>query len=191
MILHLVRHGRASDVDGRCIGQTDRPLSDAGRAQADALARTRRVMDMPCISSDLARARTTASLLTSAPVSEDARLREMSFGEWEDREWSELESNDATRLQSWMQDWTNVAAPDGESFADVIVRMRHWLASLDRTNSELLVVAHAGSIRAAAVVLLELPPSKAFSLTVDHAYVSTFSLSSHGATLLRWNSPAF
>jgi alpha-ribazole phosphatase len=191
MILHLVRHGRASDVDGRCIGQTDRPLSDAGRAEADALARTRRVMDMPCVSSDLARARGTASLLTSAPVTEDARLREMHFGVWEDRTWSELEASDATRLQSWMQDWTTVAAPEGESFADVLARMRQWLDALDHTSGELLVVAHAGSIRAAAVLLLELPPLKAFSLTVDHAHVSTFSLSSHGASLLRWNSPGF
>jgi alpha-ribazole phosphatase len=191
MILHFVRHGRASDVDGRCIGQTDRPLSDAGRAEADALARTRRVMDLPCISSDLARATETASHLTSALIVEDSRLREMHFGEWEDRTWADLEATDASRLQAWMQDWTTVRAPNGESFTDVILRVRAWLDACDRSSGEHVVVAHAGSIRAAAVTLLELPPSKAFSLTVDHAHVSTFSLSSHGATLLRWNSPAF
>lgn len=126
--------------------------------------------------------------LTSGRVTVDARLREMYFGSWEGRTWAELEEQDGPALQEWMQDWTTFRAPGGESFADVVLRVASWLTDLPRDGVDHVVVAHAGSIRAAAVVLLDLPPSRTFSLAVDHAHVSTFSLSANSATLLRWNS---
>jgi alpha-ribazole phosphatase len=191
LTVHFVRHARATDVEGRCIGHTDRELSLAGLAECATLASSCVVRDMRCISSDLRRAQATAAQLTTATVALEPRLREMSFGDWEDRTWAELEENDGTRLSAWMQNWTAVRAPNGESFADVVLRTREWLATLPRDGSDLLVVAHAGSIRAAAVALLDVPESRAFSYAVDHVHVSTFTLSTHGATLLRWNSPRF
>ena len=188
MILHFVRHGRAKDVDGRCIGHTDQPLAHEGRTELKALRREFASSHAQFVSSDLRRARESAGRLTTAPVVFDPRLREMYFGSWEGKTWAELEARDGPALEEWMQDWTTIRAPDGESFSDVIVRVGSWLASVPRDGPDLVVVAHAGSIRAAAVLLLDLPPARAFSLAVDHAHVSSFSLSSQSATLLRWNS---
>jgi alpha-ribazole phosphatase len=188
MILHFVRHGRAADVDGRCIGHTDQPLSDAGVAESRALAASANWQSFHCISSDLTRATATASLLAPASHATEPLLREMHFGEWENQSWETLEQRDSERLAAWMQDWVSVRAPGGESFTDVVQRVQTWLAGLPQSESPRLIVAHAGSIRAVAVALLKLPPSQAFALTVDHAHVSSFSLSSHGATLIRWNS---
>lgn len=191
LILHFIRHGRAEDVDGLCIGHTDRPLAEAGLTEIEALARRLDTHDLPCISSDLARAHASAERLTSGAITLDPRLREMNFGEWDGRSWADLEVADGAQLNEWMSDWTTIRAPGGESFADVVARVQSWLDDLPRDEARLLVVAHAGSIRAAAVVLLELPPSKAFALQVDHAHVTTFSIASHGATLSAWNSRGF
>ena len=191
LTLHFVRHGRAQDVDGRCIGHTDRAVSEAGEAEIEALARLLDPHDLPCFSSDLIRARESADRLTTGSVTLEPRLREMNFGEWEGRTWSELEQADSRRMREWMAEWTTIRAPGGESFADVVDRVRSWLHELPRDTSRHLVVAHAGSIRAAAVVLLDLPASRAFSLQVDHAHVSTFAISAHGATLAAWNSRGF
>jgi alpha-ribazole phosphatase len=191
LTLHFIRHGRAEDVDGLCIGHTDRGLSEAGHKEIEAFARRLDVHDLPCISSDLVRARTSAERLTTGPITLDPRLREMNFGEWDGRSWADLELADGAQLNEWMADWTTIRAPGGESFDDVVVRVRSWLDELPQDETRQLVVAHAGSIRAAAVVLLELPPSKAFALQVDHARVSTFSIAPHGATLSAWNSRGF
>jgi len=191
LTLHFVRHGKAQDMDGFCIGHTDRALTDQGRDEIESLARRLDVQDIACISSDLVRASASAERLTMGHVTTEPRLREMHFGTWEGRTWAELEATDGPGVQEWMADWTNVRAPGGESFADVIVRVRSWLDSLARDDTRLLVVAHAGSIRAAAVVLLDLPPARSFLLQIDHAQVCTFVLSSHGASLRTWNSRTF
>lgn len=188
LTLHLVRHGRATDVDGRCIGQTDRPLSADGIAECQALAATPGWPALRGISSDLCRASQSAALLTTDVVATTPLLREMHFGAWEDRTWSQLEAEDGDRLQAWMADWVKVRAPGGESFTDVMARARHWVETLPPADEPLLVVAHAGIIRALAVVLLNVPAGNAFALRVDHAHVSTLSLSPHGASLVRWNS---
>ncbi len=190
-ILDFVRHGHPVNVDGYCFGQTDRPLSEQGRDAIESLARRLDAVNQPCVSSDLLCARESAARLTYAPVSIEPRLREMHFGEWEDRTWAEIEAQDPARLQSWMTNWVSERAPGGESFTDVVARVRNWLASVPTNGSRQIVVAHAGAIRAAAVVLLDLPPERAFGLQVDHAHVSTFSLSPDGATLRAWNSRVF
>jgi broad specificity phosphatase PhoE len=196
MIVHFVRHARAEGVDGRCIGHTDVPLSAAGRDDARATGIRWDLAAggvLRCLSSDLIRAKETAALLLpSSGHTHDARLREMDFGTWDGRTWADLETTDATRLQRWMADWTTERAPDGESFADVIARVRSLIDALPRhTDDNTLIVAHAGSIRAAAVVLLDLPPQRAFSLAVDHLHLTSFSLSATSATLTRWNASAF
>lgn len=191
MILDFIRHGQAVDMDGCCVGHTDRALSERGRDAIEGLARRLDSVAMPCFSSDLTRATESAARLTYATVALEPRLREMNFGAWEGRRWADIEATDSERLQAWMMDWTTVAAPGGESFADVVARVRSWLDELPRDDHRHLVVAHAGAIRAAAVVLLDLPPARAFSLQVDHAHVSTFSLSPHSATLRSWNSRGF
>lgn len=168
---------------------TDRPVSIAGRKEFTKLSRQWSVADgARYVSSDLLRARESAALLTNEAVRVEARLREMNFGQWEDRTWEELEQQDGAALSAWMEHWTTIRPPGGESFDDMLVRVKSWLDEIAIDGTEHVVVAHAGSIRAAAVLLLHMPPAHAFSLAVDHGHISTFTLTSLGATLLRWNA---
>ncbi len=186
--LHLVRAGSAADAENRCIGQTDLPLSKAGMRECRLLLRQLRLRNPTVISSDLQRARNTAAMLTDGHVIEEPRLRDMHFGEWEGATWEELEEQVGAPPLTESAKWTTIRPPGGESFADVVARVSSWLEALPRDGGDYLVVAHAGSIRAIAVLLLEIPPARAFSLALDHSRVSIFDLSPQGASLIQWNS---
>ena len=191
----LVRHGIAQDAEGRALGWTDRPLAAEGRAGIEAHAATwTGPPPARCWTSDLARTRETAAILATrwtTLVEPEPRLREMHFGDWDGRSWAELDLESPSNPDAWSEDWPSIRAPGGESFDDVVRRVSAWLATLPRDAGDYLVVAHAGSIRAAAVALLGISPSRAFSLALDHATVSTFELSNRGASLIRWNSSGF
>jgi glucosyl-3-phosphoglycerate phosphatase len=81
------RHGRTEwNLDGRVQGQADVPLDETGRQQArDAATRLAALNPARIVSSDLARAASTAaelSRLTGIEVEYDAALREIHVGEW-------------------------------------------------------------------------------------------------------------
>ncbi len=184
--LYLVRHGLAEGAAGRCVGQCDLALSIEGRAAIAALGtRWRAPHPDRVVSSDLTRAADSAAALAAAfgtgDVAHDARLREMAFGRWDGRPWSELERDDGPALDAWMADWEHAPAPGGERFADVIARAAAWLAeTVGRARAErverLAVVAHAGSIRALLVHALGVSRATSFRLRIDHARVSALHL---------------
>ncbi len=187
--LHFVRDGSGVGIEDHCIGQTDVRLSAAGRRQCRRLVRQMPALTTRFISSDLQRAYASAEILTASPILAEPRLREMYFGDWEGRRWADIALPPSGDSVAWSEEWPSIRAPGGESFVDVVTRVEAWLESLPRDGSDYLVVAHAGSIRAAAVSLLGISPSRAFDLVLDHASVSTFELSHRGASLIRWNSP--
>lgn len=183
-VVYLVRHGRAEGCAGRCVGHHDAPLS------ADGLAEVRRLRDAwrgpvprAVFASDLARAAASAAALAepfALGVRRDRRLREMHFGAWDGRTWDELDESDGGRLRAWMDRWTTRRTPGGEGFADVIARVGAWAdetlrlapAASAAGDGPLLVVAHAGSIRALLCRLTGLPRRLAFTLRLDHARVT-------------------
>jgi broad specificity phosphatase PhoE len=82
----LVRHGQSEwNAAGRWQGQADPPLTDLGREQAWAAARSLGTVDA-IFASDLQRASETALLISGSlgvgPVVLDADLRERDAGEW-------------------------------------------------------------------------------------------------------------
>lgn len=82
----LVRHGQSEwNAQGRWQGQADPPLTDLGRAQARAAARSLGVLDA-IFCSDLRRAAETAAIISAelgaGPVLVDRALRERDAGEW-------------------------------------------------------------------------------------------------------------
>lgn len=192
LTLWLVRHGLAVGGDGRCIGRTDLPLADEGRAQIRHLAATADRTPDVIWCSDRARAFESASLLADAWQREivvDARLRELDFGAWDGVPWDELERTDGARLGQWMADWVQERPPEGESFLDLRARVAEWFAQLrqDRPEGLVAVVAHAGPIRALLGHLLDLPPASAFRFQVAHARVSAVALLPRGAELQSLN----
>ncbi len=148
MKLYLVRHGASTgNTPGNLIGHSDHELTEAGVAQARAVAaRLGPLGPLPVYCSDLPRARQTAEAITgvwggrsaegSAPavrIHPDPRLREIDLGDYEGRSWGEF-LQDAILGAAFEADPYNTPLPGGESLA--LVR-RRVIAAVDE-----IVAAH-------------------------------------------------
>jgi len=183
--LFLIRHGVAEGIEGRCIGQTDVPLSAIGREQCARLSRTWRPPEQSTIwCSDLTRAHDTALLLAahwslpSHTFRVDALLRECSFGEWDGRTWDDIQATDQQRLDAWMNEWGTAMPPGGESLPAFTARIRVALERVASSEgSHHVIVAHAGVLRAMLCQLTGAPDASAFQFAMPHAHVSAVTTS--------------
>src|SRR5579871_3572810 len=122
----IVYLSHATSVDneaGRASGHADVGLSALGREQAVAL-RNRILVERPVavFTSDLLRAKESASLAfdgTGLPIMHDARLREVDYGV--------LTQNRSADIEATRASYIDARYPNGESYADVVRRVRLWL----------------------------------------------------------------
>lgn len=148
----LVRHGETdSNAEGRIQGQTNTPLNERGRAQAQALADELAGESIAAVySSDLDRARETAEILAGRldlPVVVDPALRERNFGSWEGRTVDELEARWPGAWARWREG--DEGEGDVEDHLALAARVRdaiHRLAAA-HPGERILVVAHGGAMR--------------------------------------------
>ena len=194
MKLYLVRHGEAEGSEGRAVGQLDLPLSDLGTRNLEALAASwQGPPPVRLFASDLRRATDSAHILATRlgidPVI-DARLREVSFGDWEGRAWDEIYESDRQRYDAWSERWWDLAPPGGESFADLARRALAWYRDLG-DGKDTIAVAHGGSIRALLVELLAIPRERAFDLQLSPARVSAVEIEDRGCELIFLDQPGW
>ncbi|RZL15581.1 MAG: alpha-ribazole phosphatase, partial [Hymenobacter sp.] len=104
-------------------------------------------------------------------ITPDERLREMNFGDWENRLWTELPR---AETEPWMADYVTLAPPNGETFGAVQQRAAAFLAELTATAAAepTLVFTHGGTIRALVCHCLEMPLRNAFQLQIEYASVT-------------------
>ncbi len=175
--LYLLRHAETVTGPRRFIGSTDVELSAAGKAAAANLAKSWHGAEPTIIrTSAMLRARQSAAAFSAAlgltPVT-DARLNEMDFGEWEGLSWGQIERQSPQLARQWSDDWVERPAPAGESLALVHKRTSQALHDLLDEHPDcpvILIVAHAGSIRAMLCELLALPLQQAFDHPLDYLH---------------------
>lgn len=143
--LILIRHAPALS-EGRMAGRRD---VAADCSDAAALMRLRARLDPNCrrlISPALRCRQTAAALWPDLPAPpEDPRLWEQDFGAWEDQPYADLPDLGPLSLA----DLAAHRPPDGESFADLAARVAPVFEALQSQSGPLIILAHAGVIRAA------------------------------------------
>jgi probable phosphoglycerate mutase len=185
--IYYIRHGETAwNAEGRFQGTQDIPLNDLGRTQAVAsgeilaglLARDGyAAAALPYVASPLGRARLTMELarsamkLPAADYSVDDRLREIGYGQWEGLTQPEMQLNDAATYALRQVDKWTIAAPSGESYASVTLRMREWFNSL---LADTVAVAHGGTMRALMVALGIATPLEAADTPIGQGVVYVF-----------------
>jgi len=170
----LVRHGETELTVTRAMSGSSvegPPLTATGRVQAakaaDLVHRIGRQVwpDLPYPSqvraSPMRRTRETAAAVgrrVGAHVEVDDAFAECDFGAWEGLSVAQIEEGWPGLLRRWYTD-ADVAAPDGESLADVGRRVEAGLAALldAGTDRTVVVASHAMAIRAAVGVTLGTP----------------------------------
>ena len=163
-LLYYIRHGETDwNRESRLQGRQDIPINATGRAQARHCAEILRdlVAREPnakpdFVSSPLGRARETMEIVRAAlgfdPQSYrvDARLAEISFGDWEGFTLDELRKTAPEAVAARERDKWEFAPPGAESYAAMSVRVRGWYDSLTRDT---VAVAHGGTLRGLVVQL--------------------------------------
>ena len=147
--LALLRHGpTAWTAERRLQGQTDLPLSPAGRAAVAGWQLPAEVDGFTWVTSPMKRARETAALLGHAKARVDQRLTEMNFGEWEGRRLAEISAELGPAMRDLEDRGLDFRAPGGESPREVQARLRPFLAETGQAGIDRLAVAHKAVIRA-------------------------------------------
>ena len=158
--LWLVRHGETEGESSiRYHGSNDVPLSDVGREQIRALAPLLDgVAFARIVHSPLSRAAESARILQqelspAAPLVSDARLREISFGRAEGMTREEIDAAFPTFWRDYERSVVD-RFPGGESRAAFAARVGESVRALaaDDWVGDLLVVAHRGTVRHAALL---------------------------------------
>ena len=184
MELYLVRHGETEwSRARRHTGRTDLPLSTAGEAEAAALGRHLRGLEVDrVLSSPLTRAVSTARLAGFGDRVEltDALL-EFDYGEYEGRTTAEIR---ATR-PGW--DLFRDGCPGGETVEDAAGRARALLAELAESDDRVLLFSHGHQVRILTACFLGLPPDAARHLFLGTASVSVLGVEHEWPAILLWN----
>jgi broad specificity phosphatase PhoE len=151
--IYLARHGESDwNAANRFQGHSDRPLTDLGREQAQALGGLVAAENVEAIySSPLKRALETARIVavrSGLEVVEDEDLREVDTGSWSGLSRAEVQE----RFPEGFDRWTSGGAgwEDGESYEEMAERV---LAAVNRIagahpGGRVLIVSHGGPIRA-------------------------------------------
>lgn len=188
----MVRHGStAHSVEGRFSGRNELPLDDRGRRQAHAIARHITGLGPvdAVISSPLLRARETAQAIIDRVGGEmeiHDDLIETEFGEWEGLTIEDVHLKWPDLLASWLEG-SNVASPDGESFAQVEVRALRALDEIveGRTGQRIVVVSHVTPIKTLLRLALGAPQETMFRFHLDTASLSVVHYYDDGTSSVR------
>lgn len=147
----LIRHGETDwNKERRIQGDSDTDLNALGRLQAEALGRRLRGQAFDAVwSSNLKRAQHTAAIaFPGTELKLDERLRELHAGNQEGKFIAELSPEARAVRKALTAGDSSVAAPGGESYGQVIERVRSWLGDLP-ASGRVACVAHGGVVQAA------------------------------------------
>lgn len=171
--LDFLRHG-ATTGGSYYRGSTDDPLNKLGWQQMSTAVANRN-WDL-IISSPLLRCPDFAQHLNrhaNTPFCVEPVWQEIHFGDWEGKTADQI---DPAELQRFYQDPLQHTPKHAKNFSVFLARINQAWADLIKQHSgkRILIITHAGVIRALFPILLNLPINKLFHLQVDHASLTRF-----------------
>jgi broad specificity phosphatase PhoE len=185
--LVLIRHGETEwSLDGRHTGNSDIPLTEVGRRQAESLRsalqsrRFERVVSSPRQRSlDTCR---LAGLGDRAEVMDD-------LAEWDYGEYDGITSR---QIRESRPDWVlwRDGCPGGESPAEVGARADRVLAELGGSEGDVAVFSHGHFLRVLAARWVDLETAAGAKLALDVATLSVLGFEHEvDRVIAAWNAP--
>ena len=171
-MLYLLRHTKPDIQPNICYGWTDLDLDPLFKTEhlpavlskfensrkQNLITEGKKLEFQKIYSSPLQRCRILATEVAIAvgyqkEIIESDLLKEINFGDWEMKSWDEIYSY--PQGKRWFDNYMNERTPNGESFMDLEERLRRFLAEIgdESKNNDVLVVTHAGAIRAIMLIL--------------------------------------
>jgi ribonuclease H / adenosylcobalamin/alpha-ribazole phosphatase len=190
-VTHLLRHGQTEHTpERRFSGRNDLPLSRTGRAEAEAAGERARSLGVEAVvASPLRRTRETAEIVAAVlglPVTYDDDLVELDFGDLEGLTFDEARSRHPLAARRFLDDVT-VAAPGGESVADVSTRVARARRRVleQHAGRTVLVVSHVTPIKLLLAAALGTGDEVVHRVFLEAASLSSVAWSSDGRASVR------
>lgn len=173
-ILDFLRHGEPAGGKRYRGHGVDDPLSELGWEQMWAAVTE---SDRPwsrVVSSPMRRCLAFAEAIAERqglPLTVDERFKEVGFGAWEGRRHEEVRAADPHGYIAFYRDPVGARPAGSEPLTDFVARVH---AAIDATLAQyagehVLVVAHAGVLRAAILAALHVPLSAMYRIDVPFA----------------------
>jgi len=180
MKIILVRHTKVAVAAGTIYGQSNVALANSATSD---IARVQEEISGACAaiySSPLMRCQHLANSLAErfgTPPILDKRLMEMNFGDWENKSWQQIPTQQA---RHWGNHWLTEPAPAGESFQDVLRRISLFCQECLHYGPQesVIVVSHSGPLRCLCLQIhpefKSWPHHNAFKIPLDYGAVMQF-----------------
>ena len=182
MNIYLVRHGETEENKSKYYyGSIDAKLNDNGKKQIVAVADKLKYVDFGRIFvSEKKRAQQSFEIIRKNTIYNkeksgivDKRLSEMNFGEFEGKNYKEIEKLYPDEYKKWNNDWKNFSPPGGESYADFFKRVKSFFDDILQLNEEnILVITHGGVIRTLYCCILDNNPDYFWKFSSQNGDIS-------------------
>jgi alpha-ribazole phosphatase len=178
MEVYLIRHTTPQIEKGICYGQSDILLADTFQKESSKLLEYLPDKIDTVYSSPSSRCMKLAELIKpDQKITQDKRLMEMNFGDWEMKKWDEI---DKPELNKWMADFVNEKATGGECFEELHQRVKSFFNEnmLEAPNAadSVAVITHGGVIRSVLCQVLEIPLRNAFKIPIDYGSITRINI---------------
>lgn len=173
MEIHLIRHTAVKNPENLCYGFSEIPLRENYLEDFKGIQLAEKYDFI--ISSPSRRCQLLAKHF-QFNYETDERLREMNFGDWEMRKWTDIPEDE---INPWYKDFINVKATNGENLLEMQTRvLSYWneLISKENTN-KILIVSHAGVIRLILQSILQFPLENMFNFQIDYGKITMVDVS--------------
>ena len=172
MKIYLVRHTAVDVPQGTCYGHTDVPLKKSFEDEARIVKNNLADKEFDkAFSSPLSRCRRLSVFCGYESAILDDRLKELYFGDWENRPWDSLD------MSIWETDWVNPPTPNGESFRQMYDRVASFFDDLKEESFQSVVVfTHGGVISCARVYFEQADIHKTFELMPKYGEIVEFEI---------------
>ncbi len=173
--IDLLRHGVTENSQRYC-GSTNYPLTALGWTQMWHTVNSQSTQWQHIVTSPLARCADFAHAMEqhhSIPVTQDDRIREIHFGDWEDRSSAELMHTDADALSRFWQNPFDYPPPNGEHLLDFEARVLSAWEDIQQKfhGKKVLLITHGGVIRMIVCHILQHPLKRVLDIDVRHASI--------------------
>ena len=174
-IVDIIRHGEP--VGGKKYrGQIDDPLSEKGWAQMREAVSDNNPWDI-IVSSPLIRCAAFAEELAlrhQLAIEYDDRIKEIGWGDWEGKTPAEINAADPLAVARALAEPDKHRPANAESVHDFHQRISEAWRDITATHSDkhILIVAHAGVIRAVLTNILNTPIENMFRIHVPNASIT-------------------
>ena len=161
MKIYFLRHTTLDIEDNIFYGQTDVDVSSNFINEVSIIKKkideeSINLKKLSIISSPLKRCVKLATAL-QLPFKIDSRIKELDLGEWEMKLMSTIPK---VEIKKWQENLMEYKIPNGESNRDFLKRLNEFLKDILKSDQDVLLVAHAGSINGMISILTKEPFDK-------------------------------